>query len=79
MFKDYFHQDSKERGITEDFGIYYQQIIRIEKSRDAIASSANSLDRLNIVTEQKDFYISLQNNDLFISQIRKFKRELQYK
>ena len=66
-------------GITEDFGIYYQQIIRIEKSRDAIASSANSLDRLNIVTEQKDFYISLQNNDLFISQIRKFKRELQYK
>ncbi|MCM1646980.1 hypothetical protein NCY31_09330 [Erysipelatoclostridium ramosum] len=44
-----------------------------------MASSANSLDRLNIVTEQKDFYISLQNNDLFISQIRKFKRELQYK
>ena len=69
----------RSRGITEDFGIYYQQIIRIEKSRDAIASSANSLDRLNIVTEQKDFYISLQNNDLFISQIRKFKRELQYK
>ena len=33
------------------------------------------MDRLNIVTEQKDFYISLQNNDLFISQIRKFKRE----
>ncbi|MBV3127012.1 MULTISPECIES: PH domain-containing protein [Thomasclavelia] len=65
--------------MTEDFAIYYQQIIRIEKSRDAIASSANSLDRLNIVTEQKDFYISLQNNDLFISQIRKFKRELQYK
>ncbi|MBD9143927.1 MAG: hypothetical protein EGP48_03290 [Erysipelatoclostridium ramosum] len=65
--------------MTEDFGIYYQQIIRIEKSRDAIASSANSLDPLNIATEQKDFYISLQNNDLFISQIRKFKRELQYK
>ena len=28
------------------------------------------MDRLNIVTEQKDFYISLQNNDLKLENLK---------
>lgn len=49
--------------------IKLQDIIKIEKSRNAIASSANSLDRIHIITKQKDFYVSLKDNDDFIQEI----------
>lgn len=50
--------------------INIKDIIEINKSRNPIASSANSLDRIHILTKNKDFYISLKNNDDFISEIK---------
>ena len=43
--------------------IFIKDILKIEKSNNSIASSANSLDRIHLITTQKDFYISLKNND----------------
>ena len=34
-----------------------------------MASSANSLDRIHMTTKDKDFYISLKDNDDFIKNI----------
>lgn len=50
--------------------IFIKDILKIEKSNNSIASSANSLDRIHLVTTQKDFYISLKNNDNFIDKIK---------
>lgn len=50
--------------------INIKDIIEINKSRNPIASSANSLDRIHILTKNKDFYISLKDNDDFISEIK---------
>lgn len=50
--------------------INIKDIIEINKSRNLIASSANSLDRIHILTKNKDFYISLKDNDDFISEIK---------
>ena len=49
---------------------YLLDILKIEKSNNSIASSANSLDRIHLITTQKDFYISLKNNDNFIDKIK---------
>lgn len=51
--------------------IQISDIKKIEKSRRAIASSANSLDRIPIITKDKDFYVSLKENEDFINQIQK--------
>ena len=50
--------------------IFIKDILKIEKSNNSIASSANSLDRIHLITTQKDFYISLKNNDNFINKIK---------
>ena len=50
--------------------IFIKDILKIEKSNNSIASSANSLDRIHLITTQKDFYISLKNNDNFIDKIK---------
>lgn len=49
--------------------IEIKNILKIEKSNNFIASSANSLDRIHIVTKKKDFYIALKDNDNFINEI----------
>lgn len=51
--------------------IQISDIKKIEKSRSAIASSANSLDRIHMITKDMDFYVSLKQNDDFINQIQK--------
>ena len=50
--------------------IFIKDILEINRSRNPIASSANSLDRIHIVTKDKDFYISLKDNDDFINEIK---------
>ncbi|HIX80634.1 MAG TPA: PH domain-containing protein [Candidatus Erysipelatoclostridium merdavium] len=50
--------------------IVIKDILEINRSRNPIASSANSLDRIHIVTKDKDFYISLKDNDDFINEIK---------
>ena len=50
--------------------IFIKDNLKIEKSNNSIASSANSLDRIHLITTQKDFYISLKNNDNFIDKIK---------
>lgn len=50
--------------------IVIKDILEINRSRNPIASSANSLDRIHIVTKNKDFYISLKDNDDFINEIK---------
>ena len=50
--------------------IFIKDILKIEKSNNSIASSANSLDRIHLITTQKDFYISLKNNYNFIDKIK---------
>lgn len=57
-------------GFTKEY-IYIRDIIKCEKSRDPIASCANSLDRIHIITNKKEFYVSLKNNDKFMEDIRK--------
>lgn len=47
----------------------------MEKSRNPIASSANSFDRIYIGTKNEELYISLKENDKFIEVINA-KREI---
>lgn len=66
--------------LYDDYFIFYyglhKQTVKlsdiriIRKSKDPMTSSANSLDRIYISTKQKDFMISLQNNDDFIKKIQ---------
>lgn len=66
LFDNYFifyYGFGKEKIVIKD-------ILEINKSRNPIASSANSLDRIHIVTKDKDFYISLKDNDDFINEIK---------
>lgn len=53
-----------------------KDIVQMEKSRDAIASAANSLDRIHVVTVRKDFYIALKDNDGFIKDVFERKQNL---
>lgn len=65
LYDDYFvfyYGFSKERFEIKD-------ILKLEKSKNPIASSANSLDRIHMTTKDKDFYISLKDNDDFIKNI----------
>lgn len=66
LFDNYFifyYGFGKEKIVIKD-------ILEINRSRNPIASSANSLDRIHIVTKNKDFYISLKDNDDFINEIK---------
>lgn len=66
LFDNYFifyYGFGKEKIVIKD-------ILEINRSRNPIASSANSLDRVHIVTKDKDFYISLKDNDDFINEIK---------
>lgn len=55
--------------------IKYKDIVEIKKSHNPIAATANSFDRIHVVTKNKSFYLSLYKNDEFIelvnSKIRK--------
>lgn len=48
----------------------------MERSRNPIASAANSLDRIHVVTVRKDFYIALKDNDGFIKDVFERKQNL---
>ena len=66
LFDNYFifyYGFGKEKIVIKD-------ILEINRSRNPIASSANLLDRIHIVTKDKDFYISLKDNDDFINEIK---------
>lgn len=66
LYDDYFiiHYGFSKQKVMID------KVLKIEKSRDMIASSANSLDRILIKTKANDFMVSLKNNDDFIEAIR---------
>lgn len=49
--------------------VFLNELKKVEKRRDIIASSANSLDRIYIDTQDGDFMISLKENDEFIEAI----------
>ena len=53
-----------------------KDIVQMERSRNPIASAANSLDRIHVVTVRKDFYIALKNNDGFIKDVFERKQNL---
>lgn len=53
--------------------IMISDIIEIQKSRNPIASSANSTDRIHIITTEKNFFVSLKDNDGFTQEIKKRK------
>lgn len=55
--------------------INISDIKTIEKTNDMSASSANSLDRIYIDTKEKDFMVSLEDNEVFISEINKRKND----
>ena len=66
LFDNYFifyYGFGKEKIVIKD-------ILEINRSRNPIASSANSLDRIHIVKKNKDFYISLKDDDDFINEIK---------
>lgn len=65
LYDDYFvfyYGFSKEK-------VFLNQIKSMKKSHSFMASSANSLDRIYIKTNQKELYISLKENDEFIKYI----------
>lgn len=49
--------------------VYLKDIVDIHRSHNPIASSANSLDRIFIKTKDREFYVSLIDNDGFIRAI----------
>ena len=53
-----------------------KDIVQMERSRNLIASAANSLDRIHVVTVRKDFYIALKDNDGFIKDVFERKQNL---
>lgn len=66
LYDDYFifyYGFSKEK-------IYIKDILKIHKSHNPIASSANSIDRIYISTKYKELYVSLKQNDEFIQIIK---------
>lgn len=67
LYDDYFifyYGFTKEK-------IYLAKLKKIEKSNNLIASSANALDRLHLIMDDKDFYLALKDNDAFIKEISK--------
>ena len=56
--------------------IQLKDILKMEKSRNPIASAANSLNRIHIITVKKDFYIALKENDEFIKDVFQRKQKL---
>lgn len=51
--------------------IEIKDIIKLEKSRNSTASSANSFHRIYIQTNTKELYIALKDNDTFIKEVKK--------
>lgn len=66
LFDDYF---IFYYGFSKEI-IYLKDIVEIKKSHNIVASSANSLDRIHIVTKNKEMYVSLKDNDGFIKTIK---------
>lgn len=67
LYDDYFifyYGFTKEK-------IYLAKLKKIKKSNNLIASSANALDRLHLIMDDKDFYLALKDNDAFIKEISK--------
>lgn len=67
LYDDYF---ILYYGFTKE-KIYLAKLKKIEKSNNPIASSANALDRLHLIMDDKDFYLALKDNDAFIKEISK--------
>lgn len=53
-----------------------KDIVQMERSRNPIASAANSLNRIHVITVKKDFYIALKDNDGFIKDVFQRKQNL---
>lgn len=73
LYDDYFlfyYGFLKER-------IDLKDVVQMERSRNAIASAANSLNRIHVITKKKDFYIALKDNDGFIKDVFQRKQNLQ--
>ena len=51
------------------FTIQIKDVVSVEKSKNPIAATANSLDRVYVKTLNKNFYLSLYKNDEFIELI----------
>ena len=69
VYDDYFvfyYGFSKKKVLIKD-------IIKLEKTNDMSASSANSLDRIYIETHDNEFMVSLKKNDEFITLIKQRK------
>lgn len=49
---------------------FLSEITEIKKSKSFVASSANSLDRIYINTKNKEIYISLKENDAFLTLVK---------
>lgn len=62
VFDEYFVFYYGFRKIT----IKFEDVISISKTHNPIAATANSFDRLHIVTKSRNIYISLYKNDEFI-------------
>lgn len=75
--------------LYDDYFIFYYgftkesfdltDIVELKRSKNPIASSANSLDRIHVVTVNKDFYISLKDNDGFIKAVLQRKNNITMK
>ncbi len=48
------------------FVVKFQDLIDVKKSHNPLSATANSLDRVMVVTKNKTFYLSLYKNDEFI-------------
>lgn len=53
-----------------------KDVVQMERSRNPIASAANSLNRIHVITVKKDFYIALKDNDGFIKDVFQRKQKL---
>ena len=72
LYDDYFifyYGFSKEK-------IFLRDLIKMEKTRNPIASLANSLDRINLVTKKKDFFVALKDNDDFIDCVKQRRSQI---
>lgn len=65
VYDDYF---IFHYGFTK-YKINISDIVSVKKSHNPISATANSLDRIHVVTKRKGFYLSLHKNDEFIELI----------
>ena len=57
--------------------VQIKDVIEVKKSHNPIATTANSLDRVCVVTNHKKFYLSLYKNDKFVELINsKIKKQV---